>query len=156
MGPKGPLEFQAPLEMMDYLVFQAQKAPEGCLASQVSQEREGNLVPEDILAGKEKLERRVVLASWETLETQVTKELKDSVERKEKWLLFPERGSLENLAPQEMMDSQEQKVIKGTPGYQGEEESQEDPDPLEFIKGNPAERGSRVFLDPQALQAHLG
>lgn len=52
--------------MMDYLAFQAQRDSRGCLASQGFQEREESLVQRDNLAEREKLERRVGLASWET------------------------------------------------------------------------------------------
>lgn len=70
--------------MMDYLVFQAQRDPRGCLASQVSQEREESPAPKDSLAGREKLERRVGLASGETRECEVSKEREDPQEMQEK------------------------------------------------------------------------
>lgn len=54
--------------MMDCLVSQAQRDPRGHLASQVFQEREDSLAQRDTLAGREKPERRVGLASRETRE----------------------------------------------------------------------------------------
>lgn len=71
---------------MGYLVFQAPRDLRGCQACQVSREREGSLAPRDTLAEREKLERRVGLASWETRERAVPKEREDPQEMKEKWL----------------------------------------------------------------------
>lgn len=68
MDPQDPRESQAPLGMMDDPVFQAQRDPRGCQASEVFREREERLAQRDTPAGREKLERKVGLASSETRE----------------------------------------------------------------------------------------
>lgn len=55
-----------------------------------------------------------------------------------------------------MMDPQENKGIKAILGCWGEEETQEDPDHLDFTEESLVKMGGQGFLDPQALQASLG
>lgn len=141
---------------MDCLVFQVPRDPRACLACQVSQERGESLAPRDTLAEREKSERGVGLASWETGECEVPKVREDPQELKEKWLSFPKRGHPGILDLLEMLDSQEKKVIKAILGCQGEEGIQEDMDPLDFTEESRVEMDSRGFLDPQVLLAHLG
>lgn len=74
---------------------------------------------------------------------------------KERWLSFPKRGKQGNLDLQEMVDSQEKKVIKAILGHRGGEESPEDTDHLDFTEGSLVEPGSQGFQGPQAPQAHL-
>lgn len=86
----------------------------------------------------------------------MSKEQEDPRDMKEKWILFPRRGKQENLDLLGMVDSQEKMVIKVILGCKEGEESQEAMDHLDFTLESPEEMGSQGFLDPQALQAHLG
>lgn len=66
MDPQDFLGFQAPLEKMDYLVFQAPKDPRGGLASLVFQVREEGWAQMDNLEEREKLGRKAGLVFRET------------------------------------------------------------------------------------------
>lgn len=147
-------ESQDPLGKMGCPVFQAQRDPRGCLASQAFLEREESQVQRDNLAERERLERRAGLASQETRGQEVSKEQEDLLELKEKWPSFPERGNRGNLGLLGIMASQEREVTQEFLECKGEEESQEDMDHLDSTEGSLVEMGSVGFLDPLALQAH--
>lgn len=148
-------ESQDPLGKMGYLVFQVQRDPKGCLASQAFLEREESQVQWDNLAERERLERRAGMASQETRGQEVSKEQEDLLELKEKWPSFPEKGNQGNLGLLGIMASQEREVTQESLECKGEEESQEDMDHLDSTEGSLVEMGSMGFLDPLALQAHL-
>lgn len=74
---------------------------------------------------------------------------------KERWLSFPKRGKRGNLDLQEMVDSQEKKVIKANLGCRGREESPEDTEHLDFTEGSLVDPGSQGFQAPQDPRAHL-
>ncbi|EGW15364.1 hypothetical protein I79_025452 [Cricetulus griseus] len=73
MVSEGFLGFQAPLGKMAYLVFQAQRDTQGCLATLVFQEIEEGQAQMDNLEEREKLERRAGLAHGETWEREEPK-----------------------------------------------------------------------------------
>lgn len=148
-------ESQDPLGKMGCLVFQAQRDPRGCLASQVFPEREENQVQKDNVAERERLEPRAGLASRESRGQEVSKEQEDLLEMKERWPSFPRRGNLGKLGLLGTMASQEREVIQEVLECKGEEESQEDMAHLDSTEGSLVEMGSMGFLDPLVLQAHL-
>jgi len=86
----------------------------------------------------------------------VPKGREDPQEMKERWLSFPKRGKLGNPDLQEMVDSQEKKVIKAILGCRGGKESQEDTEHPDFTEGSLVEPGSQGFPAPQAPQVPLG